>query len=235
MQRDHTDAGNRARTSRAVPLPTALEARFQRVYEENYHLISGYVFSRVGNREDAEDLTASIFLKAATSIDYGRAASIIHQWLFKITQNTLIDHWRARKRVIVYSLEELLRSSECEAAEDEPGFRPTTRHDDLQRLLYARLTVDPRWEGSLDENDESREQAAKGPPAEASESVAERIRHLLGRLPAHYRDVLSCRFLRGLTIRDTALHLGLSEANVKVTQLRALKRAAELAPMVKGG
>ena len=45
-------------------------------------------------------------------------------------------------------------------------------------------------------------------------------------LPAHYRDVLTCRFLLNLSIRETATRLGLTEANVKVLQLRALKRAA---------
>ena len=64
------------------------------------------------------------------------------------------------------------------------------------------------------------------------ESATERVARLLGELPASHRDVLTCRFLLNLKIRETALRLGLSEANVKVTQLRALKRAAELASIV---
>lgn len=233
MQRDDTEALNRARTSRAASLPTVLEARFQQVYEENYRLVFRYVWSRIGNREDAEDLTAGIFLKAAGSIDYERTPKIIRQWLFKITQTTLIDHWRARKRVIVYSLEELLASGECEPAEDEAGFRHTMRHGDLQRLLRSRLTVDPWSEETLDEDDE--DQRAHAFPAQSDESAAQRIARLLQGLPARYREVLTCRFLLNLTIRDTALRLGLSEANVKVVQLRALKRAAALEPVESTG
>jgi RNA polymerase sigma-70 factor, ECF subfamily len=55
---------------------------------------------------------------------------------------------------------------------------------------------------------------------------------LLQALPEHYREVLTCRFLLNLTIRETAGKLGLSEANVKVLQFRALKRAADLAELV---
>jgi RNA polymerase sigma-70 factor (ECF subfamily) len=51
-------------------------------------------------------------------------------------------------------------------------------------------------------------------------------------LPPHYREVLTCRFLLNLSIRETALQLGLSEANVKVLQFRALKRAADLEELV---
>ena len=232
MYRDDTDAGNRARSSHATPLPSTLEARFQRVYEENHLLIFRSVYSRLGNREDAEGLTTAIFLKAAASIDYGRPPNIIRQWLFRIMQTTLIDHWRARNRVIVYSLEELLAADECGAAEDEPGLRHITSDDELQRLFRSRLTVD-RWpERYPNEDNEDKEQPAKALPAATGESTAERVGRLLQRLPARYREVLTCRFLLNLTIRDTALRLGLSEANVKVTQLRALKRAAELEPIV---
>jgi RNA polymerase sigma-70 factor (ECF subfamily) len=37
---------------------------------------------------------------------------------------------------------------------------------------------------------------------------------------------LTCRFLLNLSIRDTAVMMGLTETNVRVVQYRALKRAA---------
>jgi RNA polymerase sigma-70 factor (ECF subfamily) len=75
-------------------------------------------------------------------------------------------------------------------------------------------------------------------PAEVKRSVsntaAERVQLLLQALPERYRDILSCRYLLNLSIRDTARRMGLSVANVKVLQFRALKRASQLASTVLG-
>lgn len=61
--------------------------------------------------------------------------------------------------------------------------------------------------------------------ASANESMAEKI---LNALPTNYRQVLECRFLKNLSIAETATALNESEANVKVLQHRALKKAAQL-------
>ncbi len=58
--------------------------------------------------------------------------------------------------------------------------------------------------------------------------TAARVQRILAALPNNYREVLTCRFLYNLSIKETAQRLGLTEANVKVLQFRALKRAAEL-------
>jgi RNA polymerase sigma-70 factor, ECF subfamily len=56
----------------------------------------------------------------------------------------------------------------------------------------------------------------------------ERVERILQALPENYREVLKCRFLLKLSVKATALKLGVTEANVKVLQFRALKRAADL-------
>jgi len=73
----------------------------------------------------------------------------------------------------------------------------------------------------------------EGPTAEEgstlSSSAAEvRVQGILQSLPARYREVLTCRFLLNLSVRETAVSMGLTETNVKVMQFRALKRAADL-------
>src|SRR5438552_14549828 len=61
-----------------------------------------------------------------------------------------------------------------------------------------------------------------------SNRAEERVERLLQALPEKYREVLKCRFLLKLSVKATALHMGVTEANVKVLQFRALKRAAKL-------
>ncbi|TMC14777.1 MAG: hypothetical protein E6J33_11495 [Chloroflexi bacterium] len=50
------------------------------------------------------------------------------------------------------------------------------------------------------------------------------FRHFLSRK----REVLTSRFLLNLSIKATAVRMGMTVAHVKVLQFRALKRAADL-------
>src|SRR5205814_1470473 len=83
--------------------------------------------------------------------------------------------------------------------------------------------LDAGWEGPIDEE-----------PVPVSSTPTERVQQILHALPEHYREVLSCRFLLNLSIKETAVRMGLTEANVKVLQFRALKRAATLDPAITG-
>ncbi len=72
----------------------------------------------------------------------------------------------------------------------------------------------------------------EGPPEDAmlgkNSSAAERVQGILQDMPGRFREVLTCRFLLNLSVRETAERMGVSEANVKTLQYRALKRAAGL-------
>jgi RNA polymerase sigma-70 factor (ECF subfamily) len=48
----------------------------------------------VGNREDAEDLTSEVFLKATRLLDRERPDASMAQWLFTVARTVLADHWR---------------------------------------------------------------------------------------------------------------------------------------------
>lgn len=66
------------------------------------------------------------------------------------------------------------------------------------------------------------------PEATENSTTAMRARTLLERLPARYRRILELRFLQGLSVRDAAEDLGVTVANAKVLQHRALQMAAQL-------
>ena len=80
--------------------------------------------------------------------------------------------------------------------------------------------VEAGWEGPAEHEDED----------ELFEfsSSADHVQHLLQALSERDREVLTCRFLLGLSLRETAVRMGLTEGNVKISQFRALKRAADL-------
>jgi RNA polymerase sigma-70 factor, ECF subfamily len=166
------------------------QQELQTFYQQNLGLIYRYVYSKVGIREEAEDLTAQIFVKAVRDMDMGRDQRSVQKWLFQVAHTTVADYWRHYFRAPVSSLEELL---------------------------------DEGWQGPI--------QVESSAVSMAPVEKVDRILHLL---PKQYRDVLHCRFLLNLSIKETAQKLSLSEANVKVVQFRALKRAAELEPMIDG-
>jgi RNA polymerase sigma-70 factor (ECF subfamily) len=68
-------------------------------------------------------------------------------------------------------------------------------------------------------------------PAEAPD----RISSILSGLSERYRRILVLRFLRGYSIKQAAVELGVSVANAKVLQHRALRQAAGLDQPEKGG
>jgi RNA polymerase sigma-70 factor, ECF subfamily len=159
--------------------------QLQALYDQYLHSVYGYVSSRVGHREEAEDLTSLIFLKAIERLDPDYTPNTIRYWLFQITRTVLADYYRARSRTTFCSLEALL----------EVG-----------------------WQGPLE-----------GPTvAMVQRRARNRIHRLFQALPEQYRAVLFYRFLLDLSVRETAQQMGISEANVKVLQFRALKRAAKL-------
>ncbi|HEY7123186.1 MAG TPA: sigma-70 family RNA polymerase sigma factor [Ktedonobacterales bacterium] len=157
---------------------------FRTLYQENLGVIYRFIYSKVGNREEAEDLTSQVFLKAVRGLDSQRGEQSIQSWLYQVARTTIADYWRAFYKVRATSLEAILEQGWEAPAEERVG------------LTSAHL------EG--------------------------RVQAILELLPPHYREVLICRFLLNLSIKETAEQMRLSEANVKVLQFRALKKAAEV-------
>lgn len=63
-------------------------------YQTHVTAIYQYVYSRVGNRPDAEDLTSQVFMKAIQGMRADVSVPELRSWLYKVAQTTLADHWR---------------------------------------------------------------------------------------------------------------------------------------------
>lgn len=75
-----------------------------------------------------------------------------------------------------------------------------------------------------------------GPAPDDDEAVStapQRVSEVLDGLPDHYRTILELRFLQGRSIRESAKAMGVSVANAKVLQHRALRLASQLDPEVR--
>lgn len=72
------------------------------LYERNYTKLFRYTQARVGERQTAEDLTASVFLEALKSIgSYRNRGKPLLAWLYTIARNVVNYHYRSsfRKRL----------------------------------------------------------------------------------------------------------------------------------------
>lgn len=59
-------------------------------------------------------------------------------------------------------------------------------------------------------------------------TAPQRVAAVLAQLPPQYRRVLELRFLQGRSVRESANDMGVSVANAKVLQHRALRLAAQI-------
>jgi RNA polymerase sigma-70 factor (ECF subfamily) len=66
----------------------------EQVFAQYLDPVYRFLYRRLGNREDAEDLTSEVFLKAARGLDQTRSQASIAQWLFTVARTVLADHWR---------------------------------------------------------------------------------------------------------------------------------------------
>ena len=144
------------------------------VYREHVVPVFRFAYARVGNRPDAEDVTAGVFERALPRLRTGATEGQLRGYLFATARSVLAEHWGQR-----FSLNQL----------DEDVAQPPS---------------DPAPEDAHDEE----------------------VERIMRSLPPNYREVLELRFLRGYSLKETALAMGTSVGNVKVLQLRALRRAA---------
>jgi RNA polymerase sigma-70 factor (ECF subfamily) len=69
---------------------------FQQVYTRWVTPVYQFAYARTGNRQDAEDLTSQIFLKAYQAWGRYKHKGRFAAWLFTITRNQINSHFRAK-------------------------------------------------------------------------------------------------------------------------------------------
>ena len=72
---------------------------FGDLYERYLDEIQRFVFYRVADRFEAEDLTEVVFIKAWEALPRFESSNVnLRAWLYRIAHNTIIDHYRTRRQ-----------------------------------------------------------------------------------------------------------------------------------------
>jgi RNA polymerase sigma-70 factor, ECF subfamily len=89
------DAGERRLVEAAQKDPS----RFGELYENNFERVYAYIARRVGNREEAQDLTAEVFHQALANLArYEWRGLPFAAWLLRIASNAIADSWKSKAR-----------------------------------------------------------------------------------------------------------------------------------------
>lgn len=76
-------------------------ALFERCYREFLPKIYRFVYFRIGGkREEAEELTSEIFLKALDHFEEFEESKPFSPWIYQIARNHVINHYRVSGRTI---------------------------------------------------------------------------------------------------------------------------------------
>jgi RNA polymerase sigma-70 factor (ECF subfamily) len=132
-----TAGAMRAAEDRELAERSSVDAEaFGVLYARYSRQIYRMIYRRLGNSEDAEDITAEVFVKALKAIDgYHPARAPFWGWLYRIARNAMIDHVRARRPAVSLAAVE---DPSDPAADVESQ---VIRHDEAARAWQAVETL----------------------------------------------------------------------------------------------
>src|SRR5499427_7741596 len=111
--------------------------RFAELYETNFERVYAFIVRRVGDRHEAEDLTAEVFHHALENIARFEWRGVpFAVWLYRIAANAIADRGRKMKYTV-----------EVAAADDLDG--PAGRKSSVARRCFNWSKVFPKISGRL--------------------------------------------------------------------------------------
>jgi RNA polymerase sigma-70 factor, ECF subfamily len=114
---------------------------FAELYNAYVDKIYKYIFYKLGNEEDAEDLCEQVFLKAWEAIGrYTWCGYPFSSWLYKLAHNLVVDYYRTKREAV--PLNSIL-STPSEPADPSNAFLNTLDADELSHAI-VQLTPEQR-------------------------------------------------------------------------------------------
>jgi len=117
-------------------------AAFEELVRRYHGRIYGLIYNMTSNREDAEDVTQEVFMKAFQALPRFREQSSFYTWLYRIAINRTINFRKKRNRVKKVSLEDFdpdIKQAESYRAFSSKGspLRKMNLHEFQQKMNEA--------------------------------------------------------------------------------------------------
>jgi RNA polymerase sigma-70 factor (ECF subfamily) len=94
-------------TTITAPATAARSEGIGQAYEAYAVQIYKLAYFKLGNREDAEDITSRVFMKAAVWLDLSQDPRRQLAWLYQVTRTLVSDYWRHYYKALTTSLDEM--------------------------------------------------------------------------------------------------------------------------------
>src|SRR5881628_2778450 len=126
------DAALAVRASKGDP------AAFGLLYDRHVSAVYRYVFYRVRDDAEAEDLTSDVFMKALRAIPRYEPRQAFLAWLYRIARNAVID--RSRRTRIQISFEDALAHPNVDQIVEPDATILALSDKEAVRVALAKLT-----------------------------------------------------------------------------------------------
>lgn len=111
------------------------------LYDNHHERIFRYLWMRVGDRQQAEDLTGEVFARMVAKLPgYQNNGLPFEAWLYRIARNLLVDQYRRQNKVKWVQLEE---ASHLAVEEQDPSASPESRAI-FAEIRQALERIDPQ-------------------------------------------------------------------------------------------
>ena len=110
---------------------------FDQLVERYYGKIYGLTYNMTSNREDAEDLTQAVFVKAFQALPKFQGKSAFYTWVYRIAVNKTINYRKKRNRNRPLSLDQF----DQEIKMDNNYHDLSTKGSPLRNLSLSELQI----------------------------------------------------------------------------------------------
>lgn len=170
---------------------------FEAIYKENYKSVLRFLKTKVKDELLCEEMANDIFLRIHKNLNsFDQNKSSLKTWIFHITKNILIDHFRKRS-LAVYSLDETVGHLSGDEDNDSASVGSFFKSDELnpEDLMIM----------------------------EEGKSVIDAV---ISRLPDTHKEIANLHFFVGLSYEEIAesLNIPLGTMKARMFQVRNLLR-----------
>jgi RNA polymerase sigma-70 factor, ECF subfamily len=82
------------------------------IWEEYKSSLLDYILKRVADNDDAKDILQDVLLKSYQFCSKGKTVLHLKSWLYKITQNTIIDYYKKSNKNLPFDIDPVFEENE---------------------------------------------------------------------------------------------------------------------------